>query len=198
MAARSGIAVTTRTDRPARDLRDSDGRLRGTDVPAQLTDFDLPRIWQLTRGAGQRVAVIDTGVRRHPRLTDLVAGGDYVSTGDGTAGLRRTRHAGRRDHRCHSSSEERQVQRRGTRCHGDQHPPIERQILPGRQPVRGRRGCPNDGQSGPDRRRSRRLGDQYFVGGVCSGRDCTRRPRAGRGTRLRGRRQKRCRGGRGG
>jgi membrane-anchored mycosin MYCP len=57
----------------------------GTDVPAQLTDFDLPRIWQLTRGAGQRVAVIDTGVRRHPRLPDLVAGGDYVSTGDGTA-----------------------------------------------------------------------------------------------------------------
>jgi membrane-anchored mycosin MYCP len=57
----------------------------GTDVPAQLADFDLPRIWQLTRGAGQRVAVIDTGVRRHPRLTDLVAGGDYVSTGDGTA-----------------------------------------------------------------------------------------------------------------
>jgi membrane-anchored mycosin MYCP len=57
----------------------------GTDVPAQLTDFDLPRIWQLSRGAGQRVAVIDTGVRRHPRLPDLVAGGDYVSTGDGTA-----------------------------------------------------------------------------------------------------------------
>ncbi|OBK15163.1 type VII secretion-associated serine protease mycosin [Mycobacterium asiaticum] len=55
-----------------------------TGVPTQLGDLDLPRIWQLTRGAGQRVAVIDTGVRRHPRLSKLVAGGDYVSTGDGT------------------------------------------------------------------------------------------------------------------
>ena len=45
---------------------------------------DLPRVWQLTRGAGQRVAVIDTGVARHPRLPDVVPGGDYVSTGDGT------------------------------------------------------------------------------------------------------------------
>lgn len=45
---------------------------------------DLPRIWQLTRGGGQRIAVIDTGVSRHPRLPDVVAGGDYVATGDGT------------------------------------------------------------------------------------------------------------------
>lgn len=50
----------------------------------QLANPDLPRIWQLTRGAGQRVAVIDTGVSRHRRLPDVVAGGDYVSTGDGT------------------------------------------------------------------------------------------------------------------
>jgi membrane-anchored mycosin MYCP len=46
--------------------------------------IDLPRAWQLTRGAGQRVAVIDTGVSRHPRLPDVVPGGDYVFTGDGT------------------------------------------------------------------------------------------------------------------
>ncbi len=45
---------------------------------------DLPRVWRLTRGAGQRVAVIDTGVSRHRRLPDVVPGGDYVSTGDGT------------------------------------------------------------------------------------------------------------------
>jgi membrane-anchored mycosin MYCP len=51
--------------------------------PSQNVE-DLPRIWQLTRGAGQRVAVIDTGVSRHPRLPDVVPGGDYVSTGDGT------------------------------------------------------------------------------------------------------------------
>jgi membrane-anchored mycosin MYCP len=50
----------------------------------QLTDLQLPQVWQLTRGAGQRVAVIDTGVSRHPRLPDVIAGGDYVSTGDGT------------------------------------------------------------------------------------------------------------------
>ncbi|WP_436405320.1 type VII secretion-associated serine protease mycosin [Mycobacterium asiaticum] len=55
-----------------------------TGMPAQVADMDLPRIWQLTRGTGQRVAVIDTGVRRHPRLSSLVAGGDYVSVGDGT------------------------------------------------------------------------------------------------------------------
>nr|WP_301337102.1 type VII secretion-associated serine protease mycosin [Mycobacterium asiaticum] len=55
-----------------------------TDLPAQLADFDLPRVWRLTRGAGQRVAVIDTGVHRHPRLKDLSAGGDYVGNGDGT------------------------------------------------------------------------------------------------------------------
>jgi membrane-anchored mycosin MYCP len=54
------------------------------DAPAQLADLELPQIWQLTRGAGQRVAVIDTGVSRHRRLPDLVAGGDYVFTGDGT------------------------------------------------------------------------------------------------------------------
>jgi membrane-anchored mycosin MYCP len=46
--------------------------------------LDLPRIWQLTRGAGQRVAIIDTGVSQHPRLPGVVPGGDYVSTGDGT------------------------------------------------------------------------------------------------------------------
>ena len=53
-------------------------------VPAQLTDLDLPRVWPLTRGAGQRVAVIDTGVSPHRRLPKLVPGGDYVFTGNGT------------------------------------------------------------------------------------------------------------------
>lgn len=46
--------------------------------------LDLRRVWQLTRGAGQRVAVIDTGVSRHRRLPNVVAGGDYVGIGDGT------------------------------------------------------------------------------------------------------------------
>lgn len=39
--------------------------------------------WRFSRGAGQKVAVIDTGVSRHPRLPDLEGGGDYVSSTDG-------------------------------------------------------------------------------------------------------------------
>ncbi|MDY6999926.1 MAG: type VII secretion-associated serine protease mycosin [Actinomycetota bacterium] len=51
----------------------------------QLAGLDLAAVWDLTRGAGQTVAVIDTGVARHRRLPRLVPGGDYVSTGDGTS-----------------------------------------------------------------------------------------------------------------
>lgn len=54
----------------------------GRNRPANLGD--LSAVWQLSRGAGQRVAVIDTGISRHRRLPDVVPGGDYVSTGDGT------------------------------------------------------------------------------------------------------------------
>ncbi len=49
----------------------------------QLSGLDLPQVWSLTRGSGQRVAVIDTGVSPHPRLPRASAGGDYVFTGDG-------------------------------------------------------------------------------------------------------------------
>ncbi|MGX9790059.1 type VII secretion-associated serine protease mycosin [Mycobacterium sp. MMS18-G62] len=52
--------------------------------PRQLKGLDLQRLWRLTRGAGQTVAVIDTGVSRHRLLPHLVPGGDYVHTGDGT------------------------------------------------------------------------------------------------------------------
>ncbi|GAB3217479.1 type VII secretion-associated serine protease mycosin [Mycolicibacterium hippocampi] len=54
-------------------------------APGQLAGSDLSAVWALTRGAGQTVAVIDTGVARHRRLPHLVAGGDYVATADGTA-----------------------------------------------------------------------------------------------------------------
>lgn len=54
----------------------------GRNPPPEV--FDLSEVWRLTRGAGQRVAVIDTGISRHRRLPDVVPGGDYVSTGDGT------------------------------------------------------------------------------------------------------------------
>ncbi|MEV0293235.1 type VII secretion-associated serine protease mycosin [Nocardia sp. NPDC050710] len=46
--------------------------------------LDLPAAWQFSRGAGQKVAIIDTGVNRHPRLPLLQPGGDYVSDTDGT------------------------------------------------------------------------------------------------------------------
>lgn len=39
--------------------------------------------WAYSRGAGQKVAVIDTGVNPHPRLPALQPGGDYVSGTDG-------------------------------------------------------------------------------------------------------------------
>ncbi|MFD3507558.1 type VII secretion-associated serine protease mycosin [Nocardia sp. NPDC058666] len=46
--------------------------------------LDLSAAWQFSRGEGQKVAVIDTGVNRHPRLSALQSGGDYVSNTDGT------------------------------------------------------------------------------------------------------------------
>ncbi|WP_269458618.1 type VII secretion-associated serine protease mycosin [Mycobacterium shigaense] len=52
--------------------------------PSRPGALDLPRVWPLSRGAGQRVAVIDTGVSRHRGLPGVVPGGDYVFTGDGT------------------------------------------------------------------------------------------------------------------
>jgi membrane-anchored mycosin MYCP len=56
----------------------------GVGPAQQLKNLDLQAVWRLTRGAGQTVAVIDTGVSRHRLLPHLVAGGDYVFTGDGT------------------------------------------------------------------------------------------------------------------
>jgi membrane-anchored mycosin MYCP len=54
------------------------------EMPSQLDGLDLAQLRQLTRGEGQRIALIDTGVSPHRRLPHLVAGGDYVFTGDGT------------------------------------------------------------------------------------------------------------------
>ncbi len=39
--------------------------------------------WTFSRGAGQKIAVIDTGVAPNPRLRALEGGGDYVSSSDG-------------------------------------------------------------------------------------------------------------------
>ncbi|MEC3954994.1 type VII secretion-associated serine protease mycosin [Nocardia sp. CDC153] len=59
------------------------------DEPVAQKVLDLQAVWQANpgpnhKGAGQKVAVIDTGVNRHPRLPFLQPGGDYVSDGDGT------------------------------------------------------------------------------------------------------------------
>lgn len=59
----------------------------GTDVTkpsAAQAMMRLPEAWRFSRGGGQKVAVIDTGVTRHPRLPRITAGGDYVSRSDGT------------------------------------------------------------------------------------------------------------------
>jgi membrane-anchored mycosin MYCP len=50
----------------------------------QLKGLALQQAWKFTRGAGQTVAVIDTGVARHRLLPHLVPGGDYVYNADGT------------------------------------------------------------------------------------------------------------------
>jgi len=58
--------------------------VRQADGAGQRLD-GLSTVWPLTRGAGQTVAVIDTGVARHRRLPHLLPGGDFVASADGTA-----------------------------------------------------------------------------------------------------------------
>ncbi|MFY9767477.1 MAG: S8 family serine peptidase, partial [Mycobacterium sp.] len=60
------------------------GVLPGTDFrvqPKYLDMLNLPEAWRFGRGAGVKVAVIDTGVAPHPRLPHLIPGGDYVMAG---------------------------------------------------------------------------------------------------------------------
>jgi membrane-anchored mycosin MYCP len=60
------------------------GVLPGSDFrvePKYMAMLNLPEAWRFGRGAGVRVAVIDTGVTPHPRLPHLIPGGDYVMAG---------------------------------------------------------------------------------------------------------------------
>lgn len=59
------------------------GRHDNSKPTAAQSMMNLPQAWRFSRGKGQRVAVIDTGVTPHPRLGRVQAGGDYVSSGNG-------------------------------------------------------------------------------------------------------------------
>ncbi len=62
------------------------GVIPGTDFrlpPKYMDMLNLQEAWQFGRGAGQKVAVIDTGVTPHPRFPHLIPGGDYIMSGDG-------------------------------------------------------------------------------------------------------------------
>src|SRR6516162_8331247 len=62
------------------------GVVPGTDFklqPKYMDMLNLAEAWQFGRGAGQKVAVIDTGVTPHPRFPHLIPGGDYIMSGDG-------------------------------------------------------------------------------------------------------------------
>jgi membrane-anchored mycosin MYCP len=60
------------------------GVLPGTDFrlqPKYMETLNLQEAWSFGRGAGVKVAVIDTGVSPHPRFPHLIPGGDYVMAG---------------------------------------------------------------------------------------------------------------------
>src|ERR1700733_15313060 len=60
------------------------GVLPGSDFrvqPKYMDMLNLSEAWRFGRGAGGKVAVIDTGVTPHPRLPHLIPGGDYVMGG---------------------------------------------------------------------------------------------------------------------
>ena len=62
------------------------GVLPGTNFrlqPKYMDMLNLQEAWQFGRGAGQKVAVIDSGVSPHPRFQHLIPGGDYIMGGDG-------------------------------------------------------------------------------------------------------------------
>lgn len=64
----------------------SSGVIAGTDPGLPTADqrmMDPSAAWRFSRGDGQLVAVLDTGVRPGPRLPGVQPGGDYVESTDG-------------------------------------------------------------------------------------------------------------------
>jgi membrane-anchored mycosin MYCP len=62
------------------------GAVAGTDFSAPTPSqrlLDPSAAWRFSRGDGQLVAVLDTGVRPGPRLPGVQPGGDYVESTDG-------------------------------------------------------------------------------------------------------------------
>lgn len=62
------------------------GVVPGTDPGAAAPSakaLDIPAAWQFSRGEGETVAIVDTGVRPGPRLSEVEPGGDYVADTDG-------------------------------------------------------------------------------------------------------------------
>ncbi|WP_328394014.1 type VII secretion-associated serine protease mycosin [Nocardia sp. NBC_00416] len=83
------VPVDTRP-RPPEETEQRSECARPVATAAPTAEPPVPQVllntaaaWRFSRGAGQRVAVVDTGVNRHPRLT-VEAGGDFVHTSDGT------------------------------------------------------------------------------------------------------------------
>jgi membrane-anchored mycosin MYCP len=74
----AGLRQVTECVAPGGDAG-ADGAGGLAPVPGPVPDG----LHTLARGAGQRIAVIDTGVSPHPRLPNLRGGGDYLTGGDG-------------------------------------------------------------------------------------------------------------------
>lgn len=82
LPAGSPAAPPTETEHPANaPCISTQAGGEGPTIPPAQRSLDLEHAWQFSRGAGQLVAVIDTGVAEHPRLPGLVPDGDYVAAG---------------------------------------------------------------------------------------------------------------------